>query len=146
MALTRKARAWWEGGLADGHGEATLDSGVAGPLPVSWNARTEDAGAATSPEELIAAAHASCYAMAFSLELANAGATPRRLETAADCTFGPVEGGFAITGIVLRVRGTVDGIDAAGFAAAAEAAKLGCPVSQALAGNVPITLEATLAG
>ncbi|MGK8554924.1 OsmC family peroxiredoxin [Nocardia gipuzkoensis] len=106
----------------------------------------EEADGTTSPEELIAAAHSSCYAMALSAQIGNAGGTPESLDVTADVTLGPdPAGGFRITGIKLTVRGRVSGIDGDGFQAAAEAAKAGCPVSKALAGVDHITLDAALA-
>lgn len=141
MALKSTGRAHWVGDLFGGSGEASLDSGAAGPLPVTWKARAEEHGGLTSPEELIAAAHASCYSMALSNGLAKAGTPPGTLDTEATATFVPGEG---ITSMELSVRGQVEGITAEEFVAAAEVAKDGCPVSQALAGNVPITLTAEL--
>jgi osmotically inducible protein OsmC len=134
----------WEGTLAHGSGTTTLASGAAPPLEVSWGARTERTAGATSPEELIAAAHASCFAMAFSAGLAGEGATPERLDVSVTVAFDTVDGAPTITSSALTVRGRVDGIDAAGFAAAAEAAITGCPVSRALMGNVEVTLDAEL--
>jgi lipoyl-dependent peroxiredoxin len=139
----RHASVVWEGDLFSGRGSASLDSsGLASALPVSWPARTEDPDGQTSPEELIAAAHASCFSMALSKQLADRGATPERLETAATVTFVPGEG---ITRSALTVRVSATGIDAAGVTEAATAAKDGCPVSQALGGNVELSVEATLA-
>jgi osmotically inducible protein OsmC len=137
MALDSTASVRWEGDLATGSGTATLSSGVAGPLAVDWKARTEDHGGKTSPEELIAAAHASCFSMAFSSRLAKAGAESIVIEVEATATFVP---GSGITGMTLRVSGDT-GLDPNRFAELAEDAKQNCPVSQALAGNVPITLE-----
>jgi lipoyl-dependent peroxiredoxin len=134
----------WDGTLARGSGTTSLASGAAAPLKVSWGARTERTADTTSPEELIAAAHASCYAMAFSHELAEAGATPEHLEVSATVTFELVEGAPTVTRSALTVRGSASGIDTAGFAEAAAAAKAGCPVSRALQGNVEITLDAAL--
>jgi osmotically inducible protein OsmC len=134
----------WDGTLARGSGTTSLASGAAAPLKVSWGARTERTADTTSPEELIAAAHASCYAMAFSHELAEAGATPEHLEVSATVTFELVEGAPTVSRSALTVRGSAGGIDAAGFAEAAAAAKAGCPVSRALQGNVEITLDAAL--
>jgi osmotically inducible protein OsmC len=134
----------WDGTLARGSGQTTLASGAAGPLEVSWARRTERADGTTSPEELIAAAHASCYAMAFSHELAEAGATPEHLDVSATVTFEIVEGAPTVSRSALKVRGTASGIDADGFAKVAAAAKEGCPVSRALKGNVEITLDAAL--
>jgi len=143
MAAERRASVTWKGDLIGGSG--TIDevgSGVFGPLDVSWAARSEEAsGGKTSPEELIAAAHASCFSMALSNVLAKAGNAPERLQTSAVVTFVP---GTGITKSALSVRGTVPGLDADGFRAAAEDAKKNCPVSQALAGVPEITVDAEL--
>jgi lipoyl-dependent peroxiredoxin len=139
----RRASVTWSGDLISGAG--TIDevgSGAFGPLDVTWAARSEDAsGGKTSPEELIAAAHASCFAMAFSSDLAKAGTPPERLRTSATVTFVP---GSGITRIALTVEGSVPGLDEAGFKAAADGAKANCPVSQALAGVGEITVDARL--
>ena len=142
---TRTARTAWTGTLQDGSGRTELVSSGLGTFDVSWPKRTSDsADGSTSPEELIAAAHASCYAMAFSGGIAKAGGTPQSLDVTADVSFGPdPAGGFKITGIKLTVRGRVEGMDAAGFEKAAQEAKVGCPVSKALTG-VDITLDASL--
>ncbi|AZK97210.1 MULTISPECIES: OsmC family protein [Streptomyces] len=140
MATTRTAHTVWEGNLLQGSGNVTFDSSGIGTQPVSWPSRAEQANGKTSPEELIAAAHSSCFSMALSHGLAGAGNPPTRLETKADVTFQPGEG---ITGIHLTVRGEVPGIDAEAFAEAAEGAKKNCPVSQALTGTT-ITLTAEL--
>jgi osmotically inducible protein OsmC len=134
----------WKGSLADGSGTITATtSGAIGEQPVSWAARSEDAtGGKTSPEELIAAAHASCFSMALSAGLSRAGTPPDELHTSATVTFQPGEG---ITKIHLTVEGTVPGLDAAGFAEAAQGAKENCPVSKALAAVPEITLDAQLA-
>ena len=145
MHAESSATTSWDGTLAHGSGQTTLASGVAGPLAVSWAHRTERSAGTTSPEELIAAAHASCYAMAFSHELAEAGATPEHLDVSATVTFEVVNGAPSISRVALTVRGTAGGIDADGFAKVATAAKEGCPVSRALKGNVEITLDAALA-
>jgi len=139
---TRTARTAWDGGLEDGSGQVELTSSGAGTFDVSFPKRAaDDAGGTTSPEEMIAAAHASCFAMQLSHELADAGGTPQTLEVTADVDLGADPGGgFKLTGIRLRVRGEADGLDGPGFAAAAEKAKAGCPVSKALAA-VPISLE-----
>ena len=137
---TRRAQATWEGSLAEGHGIAELGSGVAGPLDVNWKARTEG-GVQTSPEELLAAAHAACFSMALSHELTEAGNEPRKLSVAAAVSFDAVEGGFAVTTSRLKVRGEVPGIDADAFQEAARGAAEGCPISGALSGNVDIVLE-----
>ena len=144
MAAERRAAVTWNGDLMSGSG--TIDevgSGAFGPLDVSWAARSEEAsGGKTSPEELIAAAHASCVSMALAHGLAQAGNVPEQLQTSAEVTFVP---GTGITKIALSIRGTVPGLDADGFRAAAEDAKKNCPVSQALAGVPEITLDAELA-
>jgi osmotically inducible protein OsmC len=144
MEMKSRAAATWNGGLGDGSGVARLASGVGGELPVSWASRTVAAGGRTSPEELIAAAHAACYCMAFSHELGEAGFPPERLEASAECSFEQQGGGWGITSMHLSVRGTVPGITPETFEKLAGAAKDGCPVSKALAGNVDISLEATL--
>jgi lipoyl-dependent peroxiredoxin len=142
----RRAEAVWTGSLARGSGEVSLvSSGSAGPLPVTWASRTERSGGKTSPEELIAAAHSACYNMALSNILAEAGTPPEKLETSATVTFAQVEGGWKVASSALTVKGTVPGMDAAAFTAAAEQAKDGCPVSGALKGNVELSVEATLA-
>ncbi len=141
MATTRNATAHWEGALLDGAGRVSLDSSGLGTFDVTWPSRAEDPNGRTSPEELIAAAHASCYSMALSNGLAKAGHPPTALDTGAAVTFQPGEG---ITGIHLTVRGDVPGISADDFIAAAEDAKANCPVSKALTGTT-ITLDATLA-
>ena len=141
MATTRKASTTWTGGLADGRGEVTLESSRIGTYDVSWAARSEEPNGKTSPEELIAAAHSSCFSMALSNILGKAGTPPQQLRTSAEVDFQPGKG---ITQIRLSVRGQVDGIDASEFEAAAEDAKKNCPVSQALTG-VDITLDAALA-
>jgi len=141
VATTRKASTTWTGGLADGRGEVTLESSGIGTYDVSWAARSEEPNGKTSPEELIAAAHSSCFSMALSNILGKAGTPPQQLQTSAEVDFQPGKG---ITQIRLSVRGQVDGIDASEFEAAAEDAKKNCPVSQALTG-VDITLDAALA-
>ena len=144
MATDRRAEVTWKGSLLEGSG--TIDSttsGAIGAQSVSWPARsTDDAGGSTSPEELIAAAHAACFSMALSAGLSKAGYEPEQLRTTATVTFQPGEG---ITKIALTVEGRVAGIDQAGFVAAANDAKQNCPVSKALAGVPEITLDATLA-
>jgi lipoyl-dependent peroxiredoxin len=143
VAAERRASAVWEGDLASGSGTVTLASGAAPELPVSWKARTSSNGD-TSPEELIAGAHAACFSMALSHELSEAGNPPERLEVGATCTFGEADGGFEISSMRLEVRGRVPGIDADAFRHAADEAKDGCPVSGALKGNVDISVDATL--
>lgn len=141
MATVRTAKTHWEGNLLEGQGTVALDSSKIGTYDVTWASRAEQPNGRTSPEELIAAAHSACYSMAFSHGLAGKGHTVEKVDTQADVTFQPGEG---ITGIHLTVRGTVPGISAEDFQAAAEAAKEGCPVSKALAAT-PITLDAALA-
>ena len=143
---TRTARTAWNGGLQDGSGQVELSSSKVGTFEVSFPKRAaDDAGGTTSPEELIAAAHSACYAMQLSANIAEAGGTPQSLDVKADVSLGPDKaGGFRITGITLKVRGEVEGLDAAGFEKAAQAAKDGCPVSKALTGTT-ITLDAALA-
>ena len=141
---TRTARTAWNGSLQEGSGQVELSSSKVGTYDVSFPKRTADeAGGTTSPEELIAAAHSSCYAMALSSELGKAGVTPDSLEVTADVTLGQQDGAPTITTIKLTVRGEVGGLDAAGFDKAAQAAKVGCPVSKALSA-VDISLDASL--
>ncbi len=141
---TRTAKTAWTGTLLEGSGQVEMTSSGIGTYEVSFPKRAADeAGGTTSPEELIAAAHSACYAMSLSNEVATRGGTPRTLDVEANVTLGPDRaGGFMLTGITLIVSGDVDGLDAAGFEAAAEAAKVGCPVSKALTG-VDITLKVT---
>ena len=143
----RTAEAVWEGSLTEGTGAVTLaSSGAAGPLPVTWASRTARSEGKTSPEELVAAAHASCYCMALSGILGTAGTPPERLEVSATVTFAAqAGGGFKVASSALKVKGTVPGIDAAAFADAADKAKDGCPISGALKNNVEITVVAELA-
>jgi osmotically inducible protein OsmC len=142
---TRTARTGWTGTLEQGVGKVELTSSKLATFEVSFPKRVaDDAGGTTSPEELIAAAHSACYAMALSAEVGQAGGTPQALDVQADVTLGPdPAGGFKLTGIKLTVRGEVDGLNAEQFAQAAQAAKEGCPVSKALA-SVDITLDAAL--
>jgi osmotically inducible protein OsmC len=143
MATERTADVVWQGDLMNGSG--TIDevgSGAFGPLDVSWAARAEEPNGKTSPEELIAAAWASCFSMALASGLAKGGNPPEKLETSATVTFQPGEG---IVRGALRVRGTVSGMDGAAFHEAATAAKENCPVSKALAGIPEVTLDASLA-
>ncbi|MET9336240.1 OsmC family peroxiredoxin [Nonomuraea sp. NPDC003804] len=141
MATTRTATTQWKGALLDGSGQVSLDTSGVGTFDVSWPSRAEAANGKTSPEELIAAAHSSCFSMALSHGLAQAGTPPQTIETKADVTFQPGEG---ITGIVLSVRAQVP-ITAEQFQEAAETAKANCPVSKALAGTI-ISLNAELLG
>jgi lipoyl-dependent peroxiredoxin len=142
MATTRRAEATWNGDLMSGSGTIeSVQSGTFGPVGVSWPARTEEPNGQTSPEELIAAAHAACFSMAFSNVLAKAGNTPESLSTSATVTFVP---GTGITKSELDVTGVVPGIDESAFRDAAEDAKVNCPVSKALGGNVELTVTARL--
>jgi osmotically inducible protein OsmC len=140
----RTAHVTWSGSLMEGSGTITsVESGAFGPLDVTWAARAEDESAGlTSPEELIAAAHAACFSMALSHGLAGSGTPPEKLDTSATVTFVP---GTGITKIALTVRGTVPGIDEAAFVEAAEGARMNCPVSKALASVPEITVDAALA-
>jgi osmotically inducible protein OsmC len=141
MATTRTAATHWEGSLTEGAGKVALESSGIGTYDVSWPARAEEPNGKTSPEELIAAAHSSCFSMALSAALGKQGNPPTSLDTRAEVTFVP---GTGITGIHLTVTGSVEGLSAEEFQAAAEGAKENCPVSQALKGT-EITLEASLA-
>ena len=142
---TRTARTAWNGTLQEGSGQVELSSSNAGTFDVNFPKRAaDDAGGVTSPEELIAAAHSACYAMSLSNEIGKAGGTPQALEVSADVTLGQSDSGLTITRIALTVRGEVEGLDADGFQKAAEAAKVGCPVSKALAAVPEITLDAAL--
>jgi osmotically inducible protein OsmC len=144
MATDRRADVTWQGSLREGSGTITkTTSGALGELNVTWASRSEDdTGGKTSPEELIAAAHAACFSMALSAELARAGSPPEELHTSATVTFQPGEG---ITKSALTVEGRVPGLDEAAFLEAAETAKANCPVSKALASVPSITLDAHLA-
>ncbi|HZM68439.1 MAG TPA: OsmC family peroxiredoxin, partial [Nakamurella sp.] len=143
---SRIARTQWSGGLNDGSGQVELVSSALGTFDVSFPRRTADtAGGVTSPEELIAAAHTSCYCMELSGLIGKAGGTVKGLVAEAEVSLGPdPAGGLRLTGIALTVRGQVEGLDASGFAEVAQQAKLTCPVSKALTG-VDITLDASLA-
>ena len=141
MALKSTGRTHWDGDLFNGSGITSLDSGATEPMRVTWKARAEDHGGLTSPEELIAAAHASCYSMALSNTLAKNDTPSTSLDVQATATFVPGDG---ITSMELEVTANVGGISDEKFQELAQTAKDGCPVSQALAGNVPISLVATL--
>lgn len=141
MPARSSARTVWEGDLTSGTGATTPESGAFSTVDVSWDTRTSRAAGKTSPEELLAAAHASCFCMALSHELAQAGTAPERLEASASVEFEPGEG---VRSSHIVVRGRVPGADQAAFSQAAEAASKGCPVSGALKGNVDISVEATL--
>lgn len=142
--VVSSAKSVWSGDLPHGSGKTTVASGAVPEVALTWKARSEGGEPKTTPEELIAAAHASCYAMALSNELATAGHTPDSVTAQAEVTFEVTADGPAITGIALAVTGVVPGIGEEDFLAIADAAKSGCPVSKALAA-VPITLTATLA-
>ena len=141
MTVTSEATTAWKGALFDGSGEVSLVSSGLGTYPVNWKARSEGSTSVTTPEELIAAAHSSCFSMALSLALAENGTPPESIDTPASVTFKP---GTGITGSHLNVNAVVPGLEPEDFERIAQSAKSGCPVSQALAG-IEITLEATLA-
>ena len=146
MAARRSAHATWNGDLLAGSGVVSATTSKAfNDLSVSWKARTDEPGGSTSPEELVAAAHASCFSMAFSAGLGGAGTPPTKLEVDATVTFEQVDGGWKVISSALKVVGTVPGIDAAAFETAAQEAKDGCPISQMMKGNVELSVEATLA-
>jgi len=147
MAATRTARAKWEGTLTEGRGTvSTGTSDLFAEAPVTWAARTESPGGMTSPEELLAASHAACFAMAFSNVLAKAGTPARSLEVEATATFAPKEGGgWHVQSMALSVQGDVPGMDQSAFEQAAREGEAGCPISNALRGNVEISVEASLA-
>ncbi len=145
MAIAeRHAQATWNGNLTEGAGRVSGASGALGELPVTWASRTEQSDGKTSPEELIAAAHASCYSMALSHDLAQAGTTPEQVDVEATVTLDRVDGAPTVTRSALTVRGRVPGIDAATFEAAAQAAGRNCPISRLLGGSAQITVAATL--
>jgi osmotically inducible protein OsmC len=145
MSEIRRAEVTWSGDLATGTGTVSAATSHAfSDLPVSWAARTESPGGKTSPEELVAAAHASCFAMAFSGRLGRAGTPAERLTVSADVTFDKGEAGWRVVSSHLTVRGVVPGSTNEAFVADAEAAKDGCPISQALKGNVELSVDAAL--
>jgi lipoyl-dependent peroxiredoxin len=141
MAAEHTAHASWQGDLMSGSGTVSTGSGAVSDVPLTWKARAEDASAGSSPEELIAAALAACFSMALSHGLAQAGTPATSLETDATAAFDKTDAGFRVTKIALSVRGDVPGVDEAGFREAAEGAKVNCPVSKALEGNVEISLD-----
>jgi lipoyl-dependent peroxiredoxin len=145
MAVERTANAEWEGDLTGGSGTVSTESGVVRDAIIKWSSRAEAADENTSPEELIAAAHASCVSMALAHGLAEAGTPARRLESQATATFDQVGDGFRMTTMRLQIRGQVEGLDEDGFREAAEQAKDNCPVSQALSEDVEVTVDASLA-
>ncbi|HEX9342849.1 MAG TPA: OsmC family peroxiredoxin [Actinomycetota bacterium] len=141
----RRAHALWEGSLTEGKGDVEFASSGIGRYPITWASRVERPDGRTSPEELLAASHAACYAMAFSYALGGAGHSPERLHVTATVTLDPKEGGgFHVTRSALEVQGRVPGLDQAGFQQLAEQAEQGCPISNALRGNLAITVTATL--
>ncbi len=144
MAQQRRAHVTWTGDLAGGSGIYSLGSGAGGGR-ITWASRSREPAGLTSPEELIAAAHAGCFSMALAHALAEEGSPPDRLETDATATFERTDAGFRITRVALRVQGAVPGMDEERFRAVAERAKEGCPVSNALADTVDIVLDASLA-
>ena len=145
MVATREAQVEWNGDLISGKGVVDASTSRAfTSLPVTWGSRTESAEGRTSPEELVAAAHASCYAMALSFSLGQDGKPPEMLRVSAKVTIDNVEGAWKVVSSVLTVRGRVPGMSEADFREAAEAAKDGCPISGALKGNVALSVEATL--
>jgi lipoyl-dependent peroxiredoxin len=145
MPATRTALVTWNGTLAEGSGTVSAGtSGLFADLPVSWVSRTESPDGRTSPEELLAAAHASCFSMALSSRLAKAGAAPDHLHVSATVTFDKVGEGWGVTRSELDVVAVVPGMDSDGLAAEAEAAKDGCPISRALAGNVEMSVTVAL--
>jgi osmotically inducible protein OsmC len=147
MSAIRRAEATWSGALAQGSGAVSaISSGAFSSLPVTWASRTEASDGRTSPEELVAAAHAACFAMALSGTLGRAGTPPDRLDVSAEVTFDKLEAGWRVVSSALTVNGVVPGMSAADFEAAAEATKDGCPISVALAGNVALSVKATLEG
>lgn len=145
MAAVRTATVTWQGSLAEGSGSVSAGtSGLFTDLPISWGSRTEQADGRTSPEELLAAAHAACFAMAFSADLGRAGYEAEELHVEAEVTFDKLDGGWTVTRSALTVLGHVHGITPEEFDRVAEGTRDGCPISRALAGNVELSVEATL--
>jgi osmotically inducible protein OsmC len=145
MATVRRAAVKWTGDLNSGNGRVdAVTSGAFSALPVTWASRTEEADGRTSPEELLAAAHASCFSMAFSSDLTKAGSPPESLEVTSEVAFDRVDGKWTVVSSKLTVRGRVPGLDEERFRALADGAKNGCPISRAIQGNVALSIEATL--
>lgn len=145
MAETRHASATWSGNLTEGSGMLQyISSGAFSRMPITWGSRTEAHEGRTSPEELLAAAHASCFSMAFANQLAKNGTIAERLDVRVDVTADKREAGWTVLSSAIKVTGVVPGLDAATFAQIADAAKDGCPISRALAGNVELSVEPTL--
>jgi lipoyl-dependent peroxiredoxin len=141
--MQSRATAEWQGDLMSGQGKTSVASGVFQGAGLSWKARTEGVARMTTPEELLAAAHASCFSMALSHALAQGGHPAKKLETSCVVEFGPKSGGgFEVRSSTLEVKGWVPGLDAAGFEKAAEGAKTGCPISAAL--KIPMSVKASL--
>jgi lipoyl-dependent peroxiredoxin len=145
MAIERNAHTTWEGDLRSGSGRFDVGSGAITGQEVTFASRFEQPGGKTSPEELIAAAHATCFSMALAGGLARAGHAPTRLDTDAVCTLEQTDAGFRITSMQLSVRGEVEGLDEDAFRAAAQEAEEGCPITNALSDSIEISLEASLA-
>lgn len=145
MAVRRSATAQWQGDLMSGSGKVSTETDAVRDATVKWSSRAEQADENTSPEELIAAAHATCISMALANMLAQAGNPPQQLDTEATATFDKVGDGFRMTTMEISIRGQVEGMDADAFREAAEGAKENCPVSQALKGNVEVSVDASLA-
>jgi osmotically inducible protein OsmC len=142
----RTATASWNGTLTEGSGTVSLtSSGIVEDAPITWHARTEASDGQTSPEELLAAAHAACFAMAFTNTLVKAGHQPQAVDITATATFEQRDGAFTVTTMRLQARASIDGIDEAEFQALSATAKEACPISRAIAGNVDVSLDATLA-
>ncbi len=145
MAETRHASATWSGNLTEGGGMLSyISSGAFSRMPITWSSRTAAHEGRTSPEELLAAAHASCFSMAISNELSKGGTVPTRVDVVVKITADKREKGWTVLSSAISVKGVVPGIDAAGFQAMAEKAKDGCPISRAIAGNVELSVEAEL--
>jgi lipoyl-dependent peroxiredoxin len=144
MAAQRKADVVWEGDLLNGNGRVKVASGALSEFPVTWASRTEQPGGRTSPEELLAAAHASCFAMAFSATLSRNRTPPKSLHVTATSTFDKVGDGWKVTKMELNVTGNVPGLDQIKFSELAKAAEKGCPISNALRNNVEITVDSKL--
>jgi lipoyl-dependent peroxiredoxin len=145
MAAVRRATVKWNGDLATGDGSLSAETSHAfSNLPVSWASRTEHADGKTSPEELLASAHAACYSMAFSSDLTKAGSPPESLTVTSEITFDRVDGKWTVISSKLSVHGKVPGLDQAKFHELATGAKDGCPISRAIAGNVALSVEASL--
>ncbi|HEY0444176.1 MAG TPA: OsmC family peroxiredoxin [Candidatus Limnocylindrales bacterium] len=146
MPALRRADATWSGDLLTGSGAVSASSGAFSDLPITWASRTESSDGRTSPEELVAAAHSACFSMALSNGLAKAGHPAERLSVSAQVTFDKLEAGWRVTRSDLTVSGRVPGMSAAEFVSAAEAAKDGCPISNALSDDIILTIKATLEG